>query len=48
MIRNIALQAGLDNDFDVARDYALQQGWLVNVAAGWGRLSPIGYATATA
>ena len=48
MIRNIALQAGLDNDFDVARDYALQQGWLVSVAAGWGRLSPIGYATATA
>ena len=49
MIRNIALQAGLDNnEFDVARDYALQQGWLLNVAAGWSRLSPTGYAAATA
>jgi len=49
MIRNIALQAGLDNnEFDVARDYTLQQGWLLNVAAGWSRLSPTGYAAATA
>jgi hypothetical protein len=47
-IQNIALQAGLDNEFDVARDYALQQGWLVNVAAGWSRLSPTGYTVATA
>jgi hypothetical protein len=48
-IRNIALQAGVNNnEFDVARDYALQQGWLVSVAAGWIRLSPTGYATATA
>jgi hypothetical protein len=47
-IKNIALQAGVGNEFDVARDYALQQGWLVNVAADWSRLSPTGYAAATA
>ena len=47
-IENIGLQAGVGNEFDVARDYALQQGWLVNVVAGWSRLSPTGYATATA
>jgi hypothetical protein len=47
-IENIGLQAGVGNEFDVARDYALQQGWPVNVVAGWSRLSPTGYATATA
>jgi hypothetical protein len=47
-IKNIALQAGLDNEFDVARHYALQQSWLLNVAAGWSRLSPAGYVAATA
>ena len=47
-IKNIALQAGLDDEFDVARNYAFQQGWLVDVAADWSRLSPTGYATATA
>ena len=46
-IKNIALQAGVGNEFNVARDYALQQGWLVNVAADWSRLSPTGYAAAT-
>jgi hypothetical protein len=45
-IRNFALQAGLDNEFNMAWNYALQQGWLVNVIAGWSRLSPIGDAVA--
>jgi hypothetical protein len=33
-IRNIAVEAALDNEFDVARNYALQQGWLVIGAHG--------------
>jgi hypothetical protein len=48
MIERSALQAGMDDEFSAARNYALRQGWLVNVAAGWSKLSPAGHSLAKA
>jgi hypothetical protein len=47
-IRNIAAQAGLDDQFDVALEYAMRQRWLVSPTIGWGTLPAAGYAAATA
>jgi hypothetical protein len=47
-IRNIAAQAGLDDQFDAALEYAMRQRWLVSPTIGWGTLTAAGYAAATA
>jgi hypothetical protein len=47
-IRNIAAQAGLDDQFDAALEYAMRQRWLVSPTIGWGTLTAVGYAAATA
>jgi len=47
-IRNIAAEAGLDDQFDAALEYAMQQRWLVSPTIGWATLTAAGYAAATA
>jgi hypothetical protein len=47
-IRNIAAEAGLDDQFDAALEHAMQQRWLVSPTIGWATLTAAGYAAATA
>jgi hypothetical protein len=47
-IRDIAVQAGLADQFDSALDYAIQRRWLATPTLGWRTLTAEGYAAATA
>jgi len=46
-IRRIATQAGLDDPFDPAFEYAIQHRWFASPTLGWSTLTPLGYAAAT-
>ena len=47
-IRSIAVQVGLDDQFDRALEYAIRERWLVTPTLGWRTLTAAGYAAATA
>ena len=46
-IRSIAVQAGLDDQFDPALEYAIQHRWFASPTLGWSTLTASGYAAAT-
>jgi hypothetical protein len=44
-VKSLALRAGVDDEFDAAIAYALEQGWLAKKKTGWLTLTAAGWST---